>query len=108
MNVGECFLRCFYHSFPRLYFDVFSSQNVLLLVPFLACLAWFAGLAGLPWLALLACLALLAGGAGRVRIDSKNCFRTLAPRSVPGLDIGIYCLGSLSEFDFSFRFQNEL
>ena len=70
---------------------------MLILVPFLACLAWFAGLAGLPWLALLACLALLAGGAGRVRIDSKNCFRTLAPRSVSGFDIGIY---------FLVRFQN--
>ena len=54
--------------------SMFSALNSFLLVPFLACLAWFAGLAGLPWLALLACLALLAGGAGRVRIDSKNCF----------------------------------
>ena len=86
----------------------FSSLKLLHLIPFLACLAQFAGLAGLPWLALLACLALLAGGAGRVRIDSRNCFRTLAPRSLSGFDIGIYCLGSLSELDFSIRFQNEL
>ena len=104
----NAFSGCFEHSFSGLYFDVVSSLNLLLVVPFLACLAWFAGLAGLPWLALLACLALLAGGAGRVRIDSKNCFRTLAPRSVSGFDIGICCLGSLSEFDFSIRFQNEL
>ena len=81
---------------------------MLFLVPVLACLAWFAFLAGLPWLALLACLALPAGGARRVRIDSRNCLRTLVPRSASGFDIGISCLGSLSEFDFSIRFQNEL
>ena len=80
---------------------------MLFLVPFLACLAWFAVLAGLPWLALLACLALLAGGAGRVRIDSRNCFRTLASRSVSGFDIGICCLGSLSTFAFRIRFEKE-
>ena len=80
---------------------------MLLLVPFLACLAWFAGLAGLPWLALLACLALLAGGARRVRIDSRNCLRTLVPRSASGFDIGICCLGSLSTFAFRIRFQKE-
>ena len=79
---------------------LFSLLNLLHLIPFLACLAQFAGPAGLPWLALLACLSLLAGGAGRVR--------TLAPRSVAGFDIGIDCLGSLSEFNFSSRFQNEL
>ena len=78
------------------------------MVPFLACLAWFAGLAGLPWLALLACLALLAGGARRVRIDSRNCSRTLAPRSASGFEIGICCLGSLAESVFRICFQNEL
>ena len=94
--------------FSELYFDVVSSLNLLLVVPFLACLAWFAGLAGLPWLALLACLALPAGGARRVRIDSRNCLRTLVPRSASGFDIGICCLGSLSELNFSIRSQNEL
>ena len=78
------------------------------MVPFLACLAWFAGLAGLPWLALLACLALLAGGARRVRIDSRNSSRTLAPRSASGFEIGICCLGSLAESVFRIRFQKKL
>ena len=82
-------------------------MNLLLLVPFLACLVWFAGLAGLHWLALLACLALLAGGARRVRIDSRNSLRTLVPRSASGFDIGICCLGSLSNFAFRIRFQKE-
>ena len=85
----------------------FSSLNLLLVVPFLACLEWFAGLAGLPWLALLACLALLARGARRVRIDSRNCLRTLVPRSASGFDIEICCLGSLSNFVFRIRFQKE-
>ena len=58
----------------------FSSLDLLHLIPFLVCLAQFAGLAGLPWLVLLASLTLLAGGAGRVRIDSRNCFRTLCPQ----------------------------
>ena len=86
----------------------FFSLNLFFLVPVLACLAWFAVLAGLPWLALLACLALPAGGDRRVGIDSRNCLRTLVPRSASGFDIGISCLGSLSELNFSFRFQNEL
>ena len=104
----NAFSGCFEHSFSGLYFDVVSSLNLLLVVPFLACLAWFAGLAGLPWLALLACLALLAGGARRVRIDSRNCSRTLAPRSASGFEIGICCLGSLAESVFRICFQNEL
>ena len=73
------------------------------MVPFLACLAWFAGLAGLPWLALLACLALLAGGTRRVRSDSRNSLRTLVPRSASGFDIGICCLALGFAFNFCFQ-----
>ena len=81
---------------------------MLLLVPFLACLAWFAGLAGLPWLALLVCLALLAGGARRVRIDSRNSLRTLVPRSASGFDIGICCLSSLFKICFQDSFSERV